>query len=183
MSSFKPLLTMGDSIVIERVVRTFHNAGVDEIVVVVGHRAEDLSPYIDRLGCRRVLNEAYADGMFTSVQAGVRSLSSETAGFFVMPVDIPLVRADTITRIAAAFEESGAPVAYPVFSDRRGHPPLVSARLVPEILSHDGEGGLRAVLKAYDDAAADVSVNDEGILLDMDTPDDYDSLLKRLSEK
>jgi len=80
-----------------------------------------------------------------------------------------------------AFDRLPSPVAYPVFDDKRGHPPLVDGALKETILSHGGGGGLGALLRRFDATALDVQVADEGVLLDADTPDDFKYLETRLA--
>ena len=96
MGDFKPLMMLGGMTVLERVIRLFQSVGVDRIHVVVGHRSDELSSLIDRWGARSIVNARYAEGMFSSVAAGVSSLDERTESFFVLPVDIPLVRPATL---------------------------------------------------------------------------------------
>ncbi|MDT8900694.1 DVU_1551 family NTP transferase [Anaeroselena agilis] len=170
---FKPLLPLGDSTVLETAVGGLRRAGVGDITVVVGHRAADLLAVLANLPVRTVVNEHYQQGMFSSVVAGVQALPRETDAFFLLPADIPLVKSRTIRLLARAGRKTGADVVYPVFAGRRGHPPLISARLSPAILAWDGAGGLRSLLERYEVGASEVAVLDEGILLDIDTAADY----------
>jgi HD superfamily phosphohydrolase YqeK len=117
--------------------------------------------------------------MFTSVQAGVANMNSSAHAFFLLPVDIPLVRPTTIAKLLDEALDSEQLIVYPTWNGRRGHPPLISVSLIPEILNWDGEGGLRAVLRRHEDAAVEVSVEDEHILLDADTPEHYADLVRR----
>jgi len=183
MGDFKPLLPLGAGAertsVLERNVTLFRDAGLDDIRVVIGHRAEDLMPLLDRLRIQPVFNPGYRTGMFSSVVAGVASLDGTRDGFFLLPVDIPLVRCRTLADILSVGVTPRRRIVYPTFWSRRGHPPLISSDLREEIVSWCGEGGLKGLLDRHDDAAFDIEVADEGILLDMDTPSDYRRLLER----
>ncbi len=170
---FKPLLPLGDGTVISAVLDLFSEAGIDDIVVVTGYRSPELAPLLDRLRVRHVLNERYEEGMFSSVVMGVKSLRSETDAFFLLPADMPLVRRHTITTLRKAYARTEADVIYPVFQQRRGHPPLISARCCPAILAWDRPEGLRSLLARYEPTAKNVDVMDEGILIDLDTAEDY----------
>lgn len=180
MQRFKPLLAMGRQRVVERVVALYQTVGIDDLIVVVGHRAADLRPVLAPLDVRCVENPDYRAGMFASVKAGVRELPSACGGVFVHPVDIPLVRPGTVDRLAAAFAAQPVSVAYPVFAGRRGHPPLIDAGLVPRLLQWSGEGGLRSFLENHDAASLDLTVADEAVGMDLDTPADYRRMLARL---
>ena len=91
MGEFKPLLPIGDTTILERVVTTFREADIRDIRVVIGHRSAELLPLVERLQVRPVLNERYNEGMFSSVIAAVSSLEENIEAFFLLPVDIPLV--------------------------------------------------------------------------------------------
>ena len=128
-----------------------------------------------------VHNGNFAAGMFTSVQAGVASLPAAMDGFLLLPVDVPLVRAWTIRRVLATAATADARIVYPTFCGKRGHPPFIGRALFGEILSSDGEGGLRAILARHEAEAANVAVFDRGCLLDMDSPRDYGRLQDTLA--
>ena len=176
MVDFKTLLTLGGVKVIERVIHTFREAGIVDIVVVVGYRADELIPILDDLKVRYVFNENYDAGMFSSIIRGVQSLPPETQGFFLLPGDMPLVKSHTIRLLSRAFRKFQANVIYPVFQNRRGHPPLIGALCFPEILSANQTGGLRPILGKYENTAYDLEVLDEGVLLDLDTREEYQKM-------
>jgi molybdenum cofactor cytidylyltransferase len=180
MGHFKPLLPLEAYRTIERVVRTFKGAGVEEILVVAGHRADEIRQAVAHLNVRCIVNPDYIQGMFTSVLAGIRALSPHCRAFFIHPVDIPLVRSHTVRRLAAAFENATASILYPTFDGLRGHPTLIRTHLGPRILKWHGTGGLRTFLRQHDTDSLEVKVVDEAILLDLDTPEDYNLMQARL---
>jgi len=120
--------------------------------------------------------------MFSSVQAGIRRLNAEYEAFFISPVDIPLVSPATIRRLTEAGEENPGKIVYPVFGEKRGHPPLIPAALAPAILGWEKGGGLKAVLKSKESLAREITVPDSFILFDIDTPEDYAALLERFKQ-
>ncbi len=176
MGRFKPLLPLGDATVIERVVALYRAAGIEDIRVVVGHNADVLSPELASLGVRTVYNPEYHTGMFSSLVAGLKTLTGDCHGFFVHPVDIPLVRPATVAALARAFAAQPSAVHHPEFDGRRGHPPLIPADFAQAILSWSGEGGLKTFWEDHSPAMRDVPVADESILWDMDTEADYQCL-------
>jgi putative nucleotidyltransferase with HDIG domain len=173
MGEFKQLLRVGDRSAVESVVRLFLNAGCEDVSVVVGHRAQELVPVIESAGARCVMNHQFEQGMYSSVRAGVQALPSNTEACFVIPADIPLIRVSTIRRLARFYPGKGKSIVYPVFEGRRGHPPLISRAVLDEVLQTGPEARLSTVLAAHEDAARNLFVPDEGICLDMDTPDDF----------
>jgi molybdenum cofactor cytidylyltransferase len=180
MGRFKPLLPLGDRRTIERVVDLFREAGILKIIVVVGHRGADIRRAVASPNVVWVENPDYAEGMFTSVLAGVRALPEDCRAFFIHPADIPLVRWQTAKRLSAALEEPSASVIYPTFNGRRGHPTLIRACLAPQILEWPGTGGLRSLLQRYEAQSLELPVADEAVLLDLDTAEDYSRMLARL---
>ncbi|MHB8771843.1 MAG: nucleotidyltransferase family protein [Syntrophales bacterium] len=180
MEEFKPLLPLGGETLFERVIRLFRQAGIDDVTAVLGHRAESLIPLVERCGVRSVINERYDEGMFSSLRAGVLALDPGRRGFFLLPVDIPLVRPETLRALMAAFRAGTADVCRPCFRGRYGHPPLIATELIPAIAGFDGAGGLRTLLDGWQGRTAAVAVEDPGILVDVDTRDDYERLRMNL---
>ncbi len=176
MGRFKPLLPLGTTTVLERVISTFQAAGVDDIRVVTGHRAGEIEPVATAMGLKTVFNSDYDRGMFSSVTAGVRSLCPDQSAFFVMPVDIPLVAPDTVRGLIALWQEKQPAIVYPVFEGRRGHPPLISMAIRDHILSWPGRQGLRGALEALEDPVLEFNTDDRYILTDMDRPEDYEQI-------
>ncbi|HPC05059.1 MAG TPA: NTP transferase domain-containing protein [Syntrophales bacterium] len=174
----KALLKLGDDTVVERAVKAHLAAGIQDVRVVVGHRADEVAAAVGHLGVGVVNNRHFEKGMFSSVQAGVATLKPDTRAFFIMPVDIPLVDPSTIRAILAVFEEDPRGVVHPVYRGRRGHPPLIPGNYIPEIMASAAPpDGLRGILNNHEAEARGVEVDDEAVLLDMDTLKDYRRLL------
>jgi molybdenum cofactor cytidylyltransferase len=180
MHRFKPVLTLGGQTVLERVVSLYTSAGVTDIRVVTGFRSETIRSALAALPVAVVHNPTHDAGMFSSVLAGIRTLPADTSSFFVHPVDIPLVRPHSLAMLMDACNARPSPVTYPVFDHTRGHPPLVDGDLKETILSNGGSGGLRSILHRFDTEALEVQVADQGVLLDLDTPEDVQRLATRL---
>lgn len=183
MGDFKPLLKLGGITLLERVIRLFQAAGLNRIHVVVGHRAAEVLPLVERQGARNVVNARYVEGMFSSVATGAASLDADAAAFFILPVDIPLVRPASIRDLLRTFPPGTAAICHPTFGGRRGHPPLIGRDHIDSILTWRQGGGLAALLSRLEDHAVDVVVVDEFIHLDMDRPKDYRRLAERLEER
>ena len=178
MGQFKPLLSLDEKTVIESTIATFRNAGITRISVITGHESAQLQPFLKSRGVSVVHNPDYASGMYSSVQAGIKSLPADIDACFLLPADIPLVRPSTVITITEYYRSIRPSIIYPVFQGQHGHPPLIARSLFAEILAGDGAGGLRALLQHHQADASEVEVFDEGVLLDMDTPEDYERLVK-----
>lgn len=175
MGDFKPLLPLGETTVIGRAIENFEEAGVDSILVVAGFAAERLIPALRKRGVAWVVNQDHDRGMYSSLRAGVLHLASSCEAFFVLPADHPFVRPATITALMSAFRhrEDSISVCRPAYRGRRGHPPLISSRLVPVILDFNEDGGLRQLLSLHEKETLTVDGDDPGILVDLDSREDY----------
>lgn len=182
MGDFKPLLPLNGKPVIAQTISSFHEAGITDIRVVVGYRANDLLPILDRLGVETIINERYDYGMFSSVLAGLSTFNSGVEGFFLLPGDIPLVKSQTINKLITKYELSHYSVFYPTYQGKRGHPPLITRPCFNQILAQDFFGNLRSVLREFENQSCDVECTDQGIVMDMDTPDDYQRIIAAASK-
>jgi CTP:molybdopterin cytidylyltransferase MocA len=173
MKKIKPLLPMAGQTIIERVIGLFRATNITNILVVLGYGAEQLIPVLNTQGVSHVINPDFRSGMFSSIVKGVAHLDDECRAFFVLPADMPFVRVETLQRLIEAFRETGKAVCRPRYRQRRGHPPLISAAMIPAVLAFKDPGGLRALLAAHEKDCVDVPCRDPGILIDLDTPEDY----------
>ncbi len=177
MGRFKPLLPIDGRPAIERLISVFKENGVNNILVVTGHRGQDIEQALRHTDVRIVENPEFDQGMFSSVKAGVQQIGNQTDAFFVIPADIPLVRPLTIDLVKAAYHRYNNHIIYPCFKSQRGHPPLIPAKLIPAILSSQKDGGLRTVLEDNACPSKNIDVPDRHILMDMDHPEDYEAAL------
>jgi molybdenum cofactor cytidylyltransferase len=177
MGSFKPLLKFGDYTAIETIIKAHLNSGINDIVVVIGHRGDEVREALEEYKVKFVKNENYAQGMFSSVVSGLQAIEREAGAFLVQPVDIPLVKENTIKSLQSQYIHSDKGIIYPTFCGRKGHPPLIDCKYKQEILDSNGDGGLKRILEKYKDDAEYYPTFDEAVLKDMDTPEAYEILL------
>jgi len=179
MGSDKALLDLGGQPVIERIVSSYQAAGIERIIVVTGQNHAALGQL--HLQVELVRNPVPEQGMFSSIQTGVAALEPAVDAFFVQPVDIPLVSSVTLSNLMAALQQNSAvDVVIPVFRGKRGHPPLLRRQqLAGAILAYNGTDGLRGLLSRY--AVVEIPVNDQGVLLGMNTPQQYEELQRYLA--
>jgi len=174
MGQDKALLTYGDRTFLEIIVATLHEAGMERVVVVLGHHAEQIQGAVTLEGAEIVINRDYARGQTSSLQAGLRALESPSLEAVVLClVDHPLVSADTVRRLISSFRQSGAPVVIPTFRNQRGHPVVIGRALFEELKSLSPDEGANTVIRKHHDATTLVEVGDKGILIDVDNPDVY----------
>ncbi|NCB52594.1 MAG: nucleotidyltransferase family protein [Clostridia bacterium] len=175
MGDFKPMLKIGSASMAQRIIIHFHRVGVFPIVVVTGFRSEALEQHLSRLGVLFVRNERYeTSDMFASAKIGLSVLMDKCDRSFFTPVDVPLFTRGTLTKLM----DVTAPVVKPVCGRKTGHPILLSCKLLPQVLAYKGDGGLRGALASCGGNTVLVDVDDQGILLDADTPDNFRQLTK-----
>jgi putative nucleotidyltransferase with HDIG domain len=178
MGSPKALLPLGEETVLVRSVNLFLNAGIRNILVVIGCKGKTIQSHHSNLPVQWVQNNQFEKGMFSSVVKGVEAIPPDHSCFFVLPVDIPMVRPPTIFNLLEAYPalKKDTSILYPTVMGKRGHPPLISTRLIPGICAWNGVGGLGGFLSGHDADAREIPVIDEFIGRDMDTPADYEAL-------
>lgn len=178
MHDFKPLLPFGQMSALKRLIQTYQAHWIEHIYVVVGHRQADIREVLKDENVSIVYNEDYDKGMFSSIQKGLQAMDETLMAFYMQPVDIPLIKAQTLECLYEAYERERKGVIYPTFLGRKGHPPLIDMKYKAQILASNGEGGLKKVLEAFVLDALHVSVCDQSVLMDMDTKEDYQNLLQ-----
>ena len=175
MGDFKPLLNIGSISVAQRVVATLTQAGVSKIVMVTGYNATALERHLAGNGIIFLRNENYqTTQMFDSVKIGLRYLQDKCDKVLFTPVDVPLFTSKTVRMLL----DSDATLAAPVCNGVQGHPILISARLIPEILDDCGEMGLRGAIDRCSATLQQIPVEDFGTIHDADTPEDFSVLLE-----
>jgi molybdenum cofactor cytidylyltransferase len=187
MREMKALLPFGGETLVVRQINCFISAGISDIYIVVGHKAEEITKAVGSLPVNIVYNENYPGGMFASIQAGVRAVNNDiytpssltacqgprTMGVFLLPVDYALAQPFTIEVLKDRFEKGNAKILYPCFKDRKGHPPLFTSELIDEILSSPLDGGLKGVFERHKEEAEYVDMGNETCLIDIDSKQDY----------
>ncbi|MDL2236972.1 NTP transferase domain-containing protein [Christensenellaceae bacterium OttesenSCG-928-K19] len=182
MGKMKALLPLAGTTVMGHLIDGLRQVAGGPVILVTGHCADAVEEQATRLQAQPCRNTRYADGMFSSVLAGVRMLAGQkdTDAFFLLPVDYPRVSVETLHLLAHEFKRSKAPVTYPSYCGQSGHPPLIRADVMPHILKHSGKDGLRGALAAFDSDSVCVDVENAAILDDLDTPTDYERAVRIL---
>ncbi|MEM1418827.1 MAG: NTP transferase domain-containing protein, partial [Myxococcota bacterium] len=171
----KLLVPVDGEAMVRRVVRAVLGAGVETVVVVTGHEAEAVRAALEDFPVELVHNERFAEGMGTSLGAGVRALERRVDAAFVCLGDMPRLAPAHLEALTAAYApREGRLVVVPVHGEgkarERGHPVLFDARFFPELAALEGDRGARRLLDEHADVAAMVPL-DAAVLLDVDTPE------------
>jgi molybdenum cofactor cytidylyltransferase len=144
----------------------------DPVVVVTGHQRDKVEAALQGLKVRIVHNPDFAEGLSTSLRAGLNALPADVDGVVVLLADMPQVDAALIDRLIAAFDpEKGALAVVPTIDGKRGNPVLWSRRFFSDLAALEGDVGARHLIGQYAEAVAEVPVTGKGALADVDTPD------------
>jgi len=166
---------------LSRIIRTFQDAAVEDVVVVLGHEAAAVVESVERAGltARFVLNERYEAGQLSSLQTGLNAIDRPAVTAMLLTlVDVPLVSAATVRAVLERYRSTRAPVVRPVRGAQHGHPVLIDRSLFDKIRAADPRHGAKQVVRAHVTAAGDVEVDDEGAFCDIDTPDEYQRMVE-----
>jgi molybdenum cofactor cytidylyltransferase len=176
MGSPKATLPLdGGDTFLSRIVRTFVEASIEDVVVVVGHGADAIvASFADAdVPARFVDNPDYEQGQLSSLIAGLRVVDRPgVIAALVTLVDVPLVGASTVRAVVDRYRQTRAPIVRPVRGDEHGHPVLIDRSLFDAIFKADPAAGAKPIIRASASAAGDVPVDDAGAFADFDTPDD-----------
>lgn len=177
MKAFKPLLPMGADTMIQCVIRRLQEGGVQYIVVVTGNQAHLVERHLKDWPITFVKNQRYdRTQMFDSILLGMEKLRGQCDAFFVLPVDTPMFRPESLLKMIEALETYDSDGVRPSYHGKHGHPVLFSEKSMDAICRHDGRKGLKGAMQSLN--MMDMILEDQGILYDADTPADYQGLCK-----
>jgi molybdenum cofactor cytidylyltransferase len=178
MGRLKQLLPIDGRTAIERIAETFSRC-LDDVVVVLGHRAAEIKAVLASYPVRCQMNPSYRQGMLSSVQCGISSVQEADA--YVLGLgDQPGVGQEVIEELLQRAWCVKHGIIIPCWDEKRGHPILLKARYRKEIISLPTDQGLNAVTRGHPEDTLEIPFSDPEIIEDMDTPADYRRMVKRL---
>ena len=169
----KLLMPFGRTTIIESTLDNLLASGVDEIVLVLGAEAEKIRLAAGARPIRPVVNNAYRDGMATSIVAGVRAASPGAEWLMIALGDQPLIEPETYRSIIAACTDCDKGIVLPVHEGRRGNPVVFFHTYRDELLKLTGDVGGREVVAQHSGDVREVTVDSAGVLTDIDDQVDY----------
>jgi molybdenum cofactor cytidylyltransferase len=173
----KLLLQIGSEVLIRKFVESVCASAADAVLVVLGHEAEKIKAVLQDLTVSFVNNTCFEEGMTTSIQSGVKAASTESTGLMICLADLPFAETSDFNRLIQAFTDfrrtESSLIIVPVFQGQRGNPVLFSAEFRDKILAHKGEG-CREIVRQYPQSVREVCMENDNLLRDIDTPEDYD---------
>ena len=180
MGRNKLLLDLGGETLVRRAVRAAVGAGVDEVVVVLGHEEPRVRAELAGLPCTFVVNPDHAQGAGTSVRTGVRQVAAGADALVVVLADMPYVTAEMIATLVKRYRDTGAPLVVSHYGDVQAPPTLYDRALFEELLQIPGERCAKQVVGRHESEAVVVPWP-ESALRDIDVPADYEGARAQLA--
>ena len=179
MEKTKQLLPFGKTNILGTVIQNACQSKLDEIVTVIGHRADKIQQNVDFSNTKIVRNRKYQMGQSTSLIKGLEAISADCDGAIFLLGDQPLITSDIINCLVQAFETSDSRIIIPYFNGQRGNPVIVAKSLFTRLKSISGDTGPRVLFKEFKNSILKVPIPDTAILVDVDTKEDYEKLISK----
>ncbi len=176
MGRAKQLLPLGGATLLARAIENVRAASLDEIVLVLGAEAEAIQPHLSPSLTQIVVNQAYRQGMASSLRLGLSHVDASSDAALIVLGDQPFLQPQTLSHIMDGYFKTRAPIVIPSYQGKRGNPVLLDRSVFFEVMALEGDTGCRAIFPNHLDEILKVEVEDPGILLDIDTQEDYERL-------
>jgi len=148
---------------------------VDEIILMLGHKAEKIKKGLEGLDIKIILNPDYRLGMSSSLKRGLRAMDPASEAFIILLADQPGIGPQLVNRVIQEFRQADPKrgIVRPVYRGRPGHPVLIGIRYLEEALQLQGDVGAREILKQHPEDVLEIAVGRKAVLEDIDTPEEY----------
>jgi molybdenum cofactor cytidylyltransferase len=176
MGTPKQLLRMGGETILQRTLKNVRDSNVSEIILVLGHAADEVRETIATQGLKVVINPEYQQGMGTSLRSGLAAVDAAAKAAIIVLADQPWVRSETLNSLIACHQERKPQIIVPTHRGFRGNPVLLDHSVFAEVQTLNGDVGCRAIFGDHTEGIFKLPVDDPGILLDIDSRDDLENL-------
>jgi molybdenum cofactor cytidylyltransferase len=178
MGQPKQLLKFRGLSLLRRAIDIAFAVPADQVIVVLGHAADQLLEEVEATQATIVLNDQWMEGVSTSLRGGLAAVSSDARGVFIYPADMPLVTPEALRELARRQQVSGRPAAMTETGGVRGVPVFVTRSLFPALMIQEGDVGGAQYLRAHPESVEAVRFDDPDLVRDVDRPEDYTRLLE-----
>ena len=178
----KLLLPIGGEALLVKLVASVCASDVGQVLVVIGHEAEKIRRELNEFPLNFVYNPNFSEGMTTSIKSGVKEVSADCDGLLICLADMPLINTSDINQLIHAYVQNRIKekrlIVVPVFQGQRGNPVLFSSEFRNDILEYQMESGCRGVIMNYPESVKEIKMDNNNMLLDVDTLEDYQRVSK-----
>lgn len=175
----KQLLGFRQTTVLGEVIKNASRSLLDEVILVLGHGADEIRKALRFEGVRVVINEEHVQGQSTSLRAGLSNVSEDTDAVMFILGDQPLVGPEVMNALIDGYCRTRAPIVLPTHRGRRGNPVVIDRTLFARVESITGDVGARVLFQEYAEEIVEIDVEDDSIHFDLDTWEDYQKLLDK----
>ena len=177
----KQMLAWQGKTLLRHVLESLINSDADEIILVLGHEAEAIRKSLTGFQIKVVINPDYKQGMASSLRQGLLAMDPRSEAFLVLLADQPGIGPDIINHMIREFQQANPKrgIVRPVYHGLRGHPVLIGVRYLQEVLQLQGDVGARRILMNHPEDILEIEVEQDVVLKDIDTPEEYQQYTKR----
>ena len=177
MGKTKQLLPLGKTTILGQVVQNARKSALHEIIVVLGHRADEIEQAVDFSGTKIIRNTSYEKGQSASLIKGLENISSVCDAAMFILGDQPLISTAVFNKLINAFKTADTPIIIPYFLGIRGNPVIIAKTLFHRLKILTGDTGPRILFDEFKESILKVQITDKAILIDVDTMYDYKNLI------
>ena len=176
----KQLLPLGKSAILEVMLDNLLNSDVDETILVLGFKAENITRHLNKKGyeIKIASNKEYKLGMSSSIKCGVQEIDDRCDSILITVADKPLISSDVINLLLEEYNTNNKGIVVPTYQGERGHPVVFDIKYKDELLNLTGDVGAKSIVDEHSDDVLDVDVLTSDILIDVDTYEDYKNITK-----
>ncbi len=185
MGQPKALLRIGEKTFLQHIVGVLQEAALDHIVAVLGADREKILRELNWFTGKIAVNTQFQKGQLSSIVTGLNEVEKnpEADGAFIWPADHPLVSADLVAKMTQEFYRLNPFIVLPKYKGQRGHPVLFAKILFDKLRAAPLDVGARAVVHDYAEDVLEVETDEEGVVMNIDTPRDYqEKIVKRFAK-
>jgi molybdenum cofactor cytidylyltransferase len=171
----KQMLAWQGKTLLRHVLESLINSNADEIILVLGHEAEAIRKGLSEFQIKVVINPDYKQGMASSLRQGLLAMDPGSEAFLVLLADQPGIGPDIINRMIREYKQANPKrgIVRPVYRGLRGHPVLIGIQYLQEARQLQGDVGARQILIDHPDDILEIDVDQDAVLKDIDTPEEY----------
>ena len=173
----KLLLPVAGEALLVKLIKSVCDSDVGQVIVVIGHEAEKIRRKLNNFPLSFVYNPNFSEGMTTSIKSGVKEVSPDCDGYMICLADMPFINTSEINKLIHAYSQNRIKekrlIVIPVYQGHRGNPVLFSTEFREDILEHKIEYGCKGVIMNNFESVKEIEMDDDSMLLDVDTLEDY----------
>ncbi len=175
-SSPKANLKIKNRTFLEIISRLYINNGINNVYTIVGHHKDRIIEENSNSNIKFIENAEYKTGQLSSIITGINAIKDSFQAAVIHPVDHPLVRKDTVKKLLVSIQNYTPAIVVPGFNNRRGHPVIFGKKVYNEILNASPEKGAREVVRKDPDRVKEITVDDPGVITNINTIEDYSKI-------